>query len=72
MKALLDFPTHPFDYVFLMDALQAYHYPRNKINTLLKSGEIVRVKKGLYSLDKAPADKKLCANLIYGPSYISL
>lgn len=65
-----------FDYNFIRHALSEYKNPRVKINDLLKKGEIVRVKKGLYvfgpKLTREPYSKETLANLIYGPSYISL
>lgn len=68
--------TEEFDYGFLKHALCAYKNPRVKINDLLKKGQIVRVKKGLYvfgpELARGPYLKETLANLIYGPSYISL
>ena len=65
-----------FDYNFISHALSEYKNPRVKINDLLKKGEIIRVKKGLYvfgpKLAREPYSKEILANLIYGPSYISL
>ncbi|HXV59100.1 MAG TPA: hypothetical protein VEK15_00290 [Vicinamibacteria bacterium] len=65
-----------FNYQQLMDCLQAYAKPRDKVRKLLKAGEIVRVKKGLYVFGEAhrrsPWSREILANLIYGPSYISL
>ena len=39
-----------FDYPALMAALSEYSNPRARVTTLLRRGEIVRVKKGLYVL----------------------
>ncbi|MBW1701877.1 MAG: hypothetical protein JRJ11_13455 [Deltaproteobacteria bacterium] len=68
--------TEEFDYNFIKHALSEYKNPRVKINDLLKKGEIIRVKKGLYvfgpELAREPYSKETLANLIYGPSYISL
>ncbi|MCG2712079.1 MAG: hypothetical protein L6416_07130 [Candidatus Omnitrophica bacterium] len=68
--------TEEFDYGFIKHALCAYKNPRVKINDLLKKGKIIRVKKGLYvfgpDLAREPYSKDVLANLIYGPSYISL
>jgi predicted transcriptional regulator of viral defense system len=68
--------TEEFDYNFIKHALYKYKNPRIKINDLLKKGEIIRVKKGLYvfgpKLARLPYSKETLANLIYGPSYISL
>lgn len=65
-----------FDYRVLLGALTCYSKPRDKITRLLDSGEIVRVKKGLYCFGKAlrrePVSREYLANLIYGPSYVSL
>ena len=65
-----------FDYQVLRDALAGYGKPRDKITRLLASGEIVRVKKGLYCFGEAFRKSPICseylANLIYGPSYVSL
>ena len=65
-----------FDYQTLLDVLKDYARPRDKISDLLKKGVIVRVKKGLYVFgddyrDK-PFSRELLANLVFGPSYLSL
>ena len=69
-------PYEEFDYQTLLDALKGYAQPRMKISSLLAKGTIIRVKKGLYifgeSLRRRPYCRELLANLIYGPSYISL
>ena len=65
-----------FDYPALMSALSRYVKPRDKVTSLLRQGVIVRVKKGLYVFGddyrKRPFCRELLANLVYGPSYISL
>jgi len=65
-----------FDYQVLLEALSSYRKPRDKITRLLADGDIVRVKKGLYCFGEAfrrePVNREYLANLIYGPSYISL
>jgi len=64
------------DYSFMMSALSRYACPREKISAWLKSGELIRVKKGLYVFGESaalhPYSKEVLANLIYGPSAISL
>jgi predicted transcriptional regulator of viral defense system len=69
-------PQEIFDYQALTEALKGLSFPRNKISDMLKQGVIVRVKKGLYIFGdryrKHPYSKELLANLIYGPSYLSL
>ena len=65
-----------FDYQTLVDALKELAYPRNKISDLLRQEIIIRVKKGLYVFGdryrRHPYSRELLANLIYGPSYVSL
>jgi hypothetical protein len=65
-----------FDYQTLTDALKDLSSPRDKITRLLRDGVITRVKKGLYVFGdkdrKYPYSKELLANLVYGPSYVSL
>jgi len=69
-------PQEEFDYQALLDALSGYSRPRAKITALLRNGVIVRVKKGLYVFGKEERRKPLCpellANLICGPSCVSL
>ncbi len=69
-------PSEEFDYTLLTDALSSYSGVRQKINELIKAGVIIRVKKGLYTFspeyNQAPICKEVLANLIYGPSCISL
>jgi len=68
-------PDYPVDYRYLTWLLRNYRSPRDKIGRMIKNGEIIRVKKGLYVLSPefgGTADKKVLANLIYGPSYVSL
>ncbi len=64
------------DYLFLNNALADYASPRNKIQAFLKSKDLIRIKKGLYVFGERarfePYSKEVLANLIYGPSAISL
>ena len=65
-----------FDYQTLVNCLRDYGRPRDKISDLLRKGAIIRVKKGLYvfgdDFRRGPIVRELLANLIYGPSYLSL
>lgn len=65
-----------FDYQALMSALSGYANPRDKVTSLLRKGVIVRVKKGLYVFGddyrQRPFCRELLANLIHGPSFVSL
>lgn len=64
------------DYQFLLSMLSEYSHPRDKISAWLKSGDLIRIKKGLYIFGKNVAltafSLEVLANLIYGPSAISL
>lgn len=73
MKNLIQLPSE-FDYNLLVQALRDYKKPRDKIRSLLRDKDIIRVKKGLYVLGKEynkPYNKFVLANLIYGPSYVT-
>jgi hypothetical protein len=65
-----------FDYQTLIDALKGLSSPRDKITDMLRQGIIIRVKKGLYVFGdkhrRHPYSMELLANLVYGPSYVSL
>ncbi|TAK75735.1 MAG: hypothetical protein EPO11_05110 [Gammaproteobacteria bacterium] len=68
--------SEEIDYQFLLSVLSEYSYPRDKITEWLKSGDLVRVKKGLYIFGQrvamVPYSHEILANLIYGPSAVSL
>lgn len=65
-----------FDYLLLMNTLKDYAKPRDKVTRYLKEGSIIRIKKGLYVFGKRWRRElislEVLANLIYGPSYVSL
>ena len=69
-------PSEELDYGFVMECLHSYTNPRVKLNQLLKMGALVRVKKGIYVFGKRiarrPYSPEVLANMIYGPSYVSL
>lgn len=68
--------TDILDYQQLVTGLAGYAKPRDKIQALLAEGSLVRVRKGLYVLGeryrRALVSREVLANLIYGPSYVSL
>ncbi len=76
VQLLKNIPFEEFDYQTLLDAVQGYARPRMKISAMLTKGDIIRVKKGLYILGeplrRCPFCRELLANLIYGPSCLSL
>jgi hypothetical protein len=65
-----------FDYQQLTACLAHLSKPRDRIAKLLAKGDIVRIRKGLYAFGRLyrrePLSREVLANLIYGPSYISL
>ena len=69
-------PGEEFDYQALMGSLRGYASPRDKVTGLLKKGVIVRVKKGIYVFGQKyqlrPFSREILANIIHGPSYVSL
>lgn len=71
-----EFDRDVFDYQQLTACLAHLSKPRDKINKLLRKGDIVRIRKGLYTFGRpyrrGPLSRELLANLIHGPSYISL
>jgi len=74
---LAPLPGIEFDYLALMGALKDYKRPRDKVTKLLRRGEIVRVKKGIYVLGPhlrqgTAVSREILGNLLYGPSYLSL
>ncbi len=69
---LKDIVTNEIDYNTLVFSLRAYQFPRNKIGSLLKSGRLIRVKKGIYVKAGSGFSPPVLANMVYGPSYVSL
>ncbi len=69
-------PNEELDYGFVMDCLKNYKNPRLKLHHLLKIKALIRVKKGIYIFGKnfarRPYSSEVLANMIYGPSYLSL
>lgn len=69
-----DLPAQ-FDFALLCEQLRSYSGKREKIRQLINEGEIIRVKKGLYALGpsyRRPYNTFVLANMLYGPSYISM
>lgn len=64
-------PQYP-DFLFLMDHLKDYASPRAKLTQMIKTGEIIKVRRGLYVWPHSGSWSLMTlANKIYGPSYIS-
>lgn len=69
-------PAEEFDYQTLLDELKDYSRPRDKITDMLRKNMLIRVKKGIYvfgeTYARGPFSREVLANMIYGPSYVSL
>jgi len=59
------------DNLIVMDGLTQYASPKARLTRILKSGELVQIRRGLYLDPKEDYSTKTLANMIYGPSYIS-
>ena len=68
--------TDVLDYQQLVSCLRDYAKPRDRISRLLADGSLIHLRKGLYVFGeryrRAPLSREHLANLIYGPSYVSL
>ncbi|HEX5033889.1 MAG TPA: hypothetical protein VFW62_05360 [bacterium] len=77
-RLLSGLPRQELDYPLLFSLLRraGYASPPKKIHDLIKAGALTNVKKGLYTVAPPYAQGPVCretlANLIYGPSCISL
>lgn len=75
MNVLEKFGIVPIDFTTLEALLSEYKYPHNKVSQMEKSGELIRLKKGLFivspEIHRMTISKELIANHLYGPSYVS-
>lgn len=73
---LKSFGNIPIMHQTLMSALKDYKTPNNKISRWLEEGVLLPIKRGLYvvspELTGKPVERLLVANLLYGPSCVSL
>lgn len=69
-------PYEEVDTAMLRQALSRFASPDDKIGDMVRRGELVRVRKGLYAVASAyrqsPLSLEILANTLYGPSYLSL
>lgn len=69
-------PFEEADIAVLRQALSHYSNPDDKIGEMVRRGELLRLRRGLYAVApqyrQNPLSLEILANLIYGPSYISL
>jgi predicted transcriptional regulator of viral defense system len=75
MNELEQFGNIPVDSTVLYGLIDRYKFKRNKVASMEKRGDIVRLKKGLYvvsdKISRKPLSRELIANHLYGPSYVS-
>jgi hypothetical protein len=66
----------PLSHNVVMDVLATYNRPNDKISEMIKNGELISLRRGLYvpgpELDLPIPDRFVIANHLRGPSYISL
>lgn len=74
--SIRSFSTVPLNRQVLLNILKDYKRPNDKISELIKSGELIPLKKGLYiagvRTDLTAPEPFLIANHLWGPSYVSL
>ena len=75
-RSLLAFGSVPFSHGALLPLLADYRRPNDKIAALLARGDLVQLCRGLYLLGSelrtVPVSLPLVANVLFGPSYVSL
>jgi len=73
---LLQYGNVPVTNQMIASCFDELNVPQKKIQALEKSGELIRLRRGLYIVNPELSGKAisgpLCANQIYGPSYVSL
>ena len=72
---LLQFAGVPVTGADIKSCFKSLASPEKKIQLLEKSGELIRLKRNLYIVNQEltgkETDERLCANHLYGPSYVS-
>jgi hypothetical protein len=67
---------HPLTSILLLDILQDYKRPYDKINDLVKKESLIQLRKGLYIAGKdvkfINPEPFLISNHLYNPSYVSI
>jgi hypothetical protein len=76
VRSLRAFGSVPFSHGALLPLLADYRRPNDKIAALLARGDLVQLRRGLYLLGSelrgGPVSLPLVANVLLGPSYVSL
>lgn len=75
-RRLKNYTQAPISHHVVMEMLSEYSRPNDKISELLKSGQLIALRRGLYvagpETDLPIPDSILLANHLRGPSYVSL
>lgn len=75
-KAIIQRASNPLPHSVMLSLLKDYKRPNEKIHELIKANVLTPVKKGLYiagpALGSGKPEPYLLANVIYGPSYVSV
>lgn len=75
-RKIKEYAEAPLTHQVVMEALSHYGRPNDKISEMLKSGELLALRRGLYvpgpEIDLPTPDVFVIANHLRGPSYISL
>lgn len=75
MQNLKQYGIIPIKSAILAEGLSEYKSPKDKISSLESSGQLIRLKNGLYVVSNTITNKnlslELIANQLHGPSYIS-
>lgn len=73
--AIANYSNAPILRHLILELLKEYSRPNDKISELLKTGELIAVKRGLYAVGSIPGlaqpSPYLIANHLRGPSYIT-
>jgi len=76
MQEISGFGPVPIKHEVLLNLLSEYNAPNNKIINLVLSGELIRLKRGLYIASPGKngilLSPELIANHLLGPSYVSM
>ena len=76
INALRQLGVVPVNMGVLKDVFRSYQSPAKKVQSLVQSGKLLQLKRGLYVVSPQISGRQLSlelvANHIYGPSYVSL
>ncbi len=75
MKDILsEIETSYIDASTLLSFLSSYQNPRDRISRMVKRGDLVRLKNGFFAIPRQDGEYpyEQIANMLYGPSYVSL